>query len=503
MLIISFIILDIIVSKQQSIQSSQAVVVSSSNGILNLITTDSGTSQPTTNSNFLQSSVASNNASVPVTSSSKLVLVPKDFSLQRSSTTTAPISSSITPTTSITLINGGAIVTNSNNKRPLPEQNGSPAKVGLGGVGNTNTLLKTVTGVEPAGNTPNKRNRINGTVIGVSEMIAFAAQQSNQQQQNQSKFVTGSFDLEEHIRALPQLADTHLINALQLRNADGTKGATTAANLVMVSSTPVMATTTFVPSGFNHLKNTSVGMLAKTVTPTTVLLQSQTHSPPPNITSLSNIPLHIQPENLSYPSTTGAKIENAVPLRLVTSTTNSISVPTRMQVSPSPGQSVLIKLAPGQSIAGANVVMAGMAPMTMTGSATGDGSILPLIIRGAPTTMSGTSIAMATTNKPVDLSMTIQLQFGGTVSAVRTLPTQAYLSAPMTIPTVTGASTGAVIVTSSAPSSLGGQSSLQAPACTSPSSSIYSTVISSQGSINQCDGLAALAEIALAQRNIS
>src|SRR5699024_9016617 len=140
--------------------------------------------------------------------------------------------------------------------RPLPEQNGSPAKIGTV-VGNANVLLKNGVGVE-SGNTSNKRNRINGTVIGVTEVIENQLQQQQSQQQSQSKFVTGSFDLEEHIRALPQLADTHLVNALHLRNVEGAKGsATTASNLVMVSSSPAMATSALAVPSVNQLKSTS------------------------------------------------------------------------------------------------------------------------------------------------------------------------------------------------------------------------------------------------------
>lgn len=537
--------------------------------------------------------------SLPPSASSKLVLVPKDFSLQRAAAAAAAAAVSSAPNTSAQLVQmanttvtsipvvtfGSGSANVSNGKRPL-EQNGgsgggSPVKSIIGNgtsAGSTSAaaILKTVNSGS-GDTTPNKRNRVSGIVTGVSEIIlahqASASQQqqlqlqqqqqqqqlnngaSNPQHQNQhsSKFVSGGFDLEEHIRALPQLADTHLINALHMRNAHdgGVSGAgkgalaTATTGLVMVSQAPPTSVITTSALQQQQLKNSTALHFGKSGTPTTTLLHLQhTNSPSPPTNALNqqqqqqHIPLH----HLSVSESSQA---TSLPLRLVTTTSTATNGGQQrtMQVSPS---SVLIKLAPGQTIAGANVVLANTGSLTGAAGATVqtvDGSLLPLIIRGQQPQQQQQQL-----NKPVDLSMAIGEQHHqlshhqlSQLTALRNgqLTTQAYLS-PTTL-TLSGAQLSAAvsaagqagthltIVTSSANhlqphhqnivTSLGGlqqhhQSSqspvgsvsrTQSPSSgqSSSSNSIFSTVISSQGSINQCDGLAALAEIALAQRNIS
>lgn len=537
---------------------------------MNLTTSDSGSaSSIITTTTFIGNSSTGVPSSVagsslpPSTNSSKLVLVPKDFSLQRaaaaavsSASATQLVQMANTTVTSIPVVSFGASNANGNNKRPL-EQNGaggSPLKAQGTSASTTSAaaILKTVN--SGGDTTPNKRNRVNGIVTGVSEIIlahqASASQQQLQLQQQQlnngassnqsqqsSKFVSGGFDLEEHIRALPQLADTHLINALHMRNAHDGKGnaATGTTGLVMVSQAPPTSVITTSAQQQQQLKNSNA-LFGKSGSPTTTVLHLQhTNSPPPT-NQQQHIPLH-------HLSVSEASQATSLPLRLVTTTStasNGGQQQRTMQVSPS---SVLIKLAPGQTIAGANVVLANTGSLSGAAGATVqtvDGSLLPLIIRGQQQTQ---------LNKPVDLSMALggeqahQLSHHqlSQLTALRggQLTTQTYLS-PTTL-TLSGAQlqaavsaagqsgTHLTIVTSSANhlqpqhhqnivTSIGGlhhhqQSSpavgnasrTQSPSSgqNSSSNSIFSTVISSQGSINQCDGLAALAEIALAQRNIS
>lgn len=560
--------------------------------------------------NFNTNNVSTTNN---LSSTSKLVLEPKDFSL-RSSTTSAnsPQASTI----------------NNSLKRPIDSLVDSSSKIGpVAGSSPSNK--------QDIGGTPSKRNRINGTVIGVSDMIAASNNSNNNSisgafagnsgvgsgtavtsgslsvdNNTLSKYVTGSFDLEEHIRALPQLAETHLVNALHLRNQEF-KSSTALTTITTtqitsptktVSGTPVMlmsaaATTVNSLTTSNQFKQNvgNSGLLMKTVqlNPHSTLMSTSSipHSmqQPENLSSQTKIStavtsaINMLPAsafkssglNLSMVSTTNATgINNhasmeALPLRLAAAVNNPGS---RMQLS----SSVLIKLGSGQTIA---VPAAG--PGQVATVQTFDGNLVqlasPLIIRAPPTAGSpamitgpmGANSSATTNNKPVDLSMALHqsnqsdptsvTMAGLQHLSVRTNPAstaqQAYLS-PIAVQPITVSTTGVgqrttisdpsiatsvsssltsplLLSISSAPSislasstnaaitttpttvngnatniSNGGVEKLQQPAPPSPSSSsssssttssMFSTVISSHGSINQCDGLAALAEIALQQ----
>lgn len=486
------------------------------------------------------------------------MLVPKDFSLRSTNASTGSINTS--PTThGLKRSNDGLVVVNSS------------AKGGSGGLG------VSPMGKSESGGTSNKRNRTNGAIIGVSDMIALAANTSSSNvptnlsmgannnvqttsavsmvgNNSTSKYVTGSFDLEEHIRALPQLADTHLVNALHLRNQEMKSTQSTSSATIGAGGTTVMMVATNTPPS-SQLKTNGGGLLMKTVPlnqtsgathllPVSSIqhsnnqqpenLSSQTKLTPSVTSSISMIPSTMiggsksSGLNLSMGvnastagiNTTTATME-ALPLRLVTAaaagTVNNTNAP-RMQVSPS----VLIKLGNLQTIA-VPTATAGQ----MTTMQTVDGNLVPLatplIIRGTTT---GSPVLMTTplggansNNKPVDLSIqqTESTATSANIHATVRSPPHAYLSVtPIASP---NGSAAAAATTTASPmlvsfSSPASKISLAPGATTtnivtdvngpsktanSSNSSLFSTVISSHGSINQCDGLAALAEIALQQ----
>ncbi len=71
-----------------------------------------------------------------------------------------------------------------------------------------------------------KRNRAVSPIGAHSEKgeMTNAKNVSNNQSSSTSKWVSGGFDLEERIKALPQLGDTHLLNALSHSKANKTIG---------------------------------------------------------------------------------------------------------------------------------------------------------------------------------------------------------------------------------------------------------------------------------------
>lgn len=395
---------------------------------------------------------------------SKLFLVAKDFSL-RSPGTCAAAQSGISPAS----------------KRSLDGFNGSPIKQASAG---TTSTLDT-----------NKRPRVNGTVIDVNEVIQAAAAVNAATAQppvvamtmanntSSSKYVTGSFDLEEHIRALPQLTQPAMMQSRNAQLADSKNLG--SSNLLVVTSKSVN----------NPLPNGFVSFPASSIT--------SKHS---NIVTAST-----SKPSLIALSTVGGNEAVGIPLRM---TTSSGAAPVsqalaRVQTSAgSPaGAPMLIKLA----------VPAGGAPIAMVNPLVTmvnnserpptDGTTSTMVNTGGNIHTPATNLilaaaAAATANQGSVVSRPVDLNAGQATVVSR--PSQAYISAMVTshhqsLPIISIQSSSAVNASPLTISTTTVAAS-DPPTSSGQSSPLLSTVISSQGSINQCDGLAALAEIALAQQ---
>lgn len=429
---------------------------------------------------------------------SKLFLVAKDFSLR------SPAGQSGTAA----------------GKRSLDTLNGSPVKI--------DALHNKQAGVDT---TTTKRPRINGTVIDVNEVIQAAAAVNaaaaqppsavamtvvNNNTNTNSKYVTGSFDLEEHIRALPQLTQPAVV---QLRNAQSADGkSVTTPNLLVVTSKGVVNSSAAVANGF-------VGFPATSIT--------SKHS---NIVNAAT-----SKPSLIALATGGGHPGEGFPLRVV-STSGAAALPTaqhtlaRVQTSvgapaAAAGAPVFIQWSGGAAggagggpiaVVDAQSAMSIATPLVTMVNRLADGSTSTMSAVSVPNSTVATTggnihtpatnlilaaaAAAATANqgnnhvgRPVDLS-TSQAAAAATVVS---RPSQAYLSALVTsqqqsLPIISLQSSSAV---NASPLTISTTTADTAATTSSGQSSpMLSTVISSQGSINQCDGLAALAEIALAQQ---
>ncbi|UXI21583.1 Tetratricopeptide repeat protein 35 [Sarcoptes scabiei] len=573
-----------------------------SQGVLNLSTTIDG-STPTTET----LATANNN------SSSKFLLVAKDFSLR---SITAAATANGSQAQSNKRSNSDSLI-GSNNSSSSKNANSSPASNN----GFKPRLSTNHNGlINPNEPSPSKRSRTNGTVIDVNEMMAAMASAStaavtdqhnhSNESQSHSKFVTGSFDLEEHIRALPQLDNNHLVNSLQLRNHHGlTKsnnsvigggsnenGSLNSNSTLMIlttnnnsinnnnnnnirnssSSVPSSSASSMLTTQSNSVKtilyssgsgspilssqhsltthpenmkiNSKTISASKTSSPAAINLNSANRAAPPS-SLINNVDLNMDalPLRLVAAATAGALPAGA---NVTTGSGQTASISPRLSVNPS----VVIKLGTGQAIPVQTI----------------DGNLVPLLIR-APTNVNGSPvnqpILMSTAqiaanpataisnNKPIDLSVAVQstATSSSSLSSSQSAPTSviaesssaaglhhlaavvrttspvinpqqsSYLTTQQTpmllsispeskisLPTSSinnGSNTMTLSSLSSSSSSTtntGSSSSAStalAQSSGSLSSNLFSTVISSQGSINQCDGLAALAEIALQQAN--
>lgn len=378
--------------------------------------------------------------------SSNLVLVAKDFSVR--STASA---------------NDQQASLNGNNKRPMDSSaTSSPLKVGPA------NSMSSVAQVSQPTTTPTKRSRTNGNVIGVNDVIAAAAAgnssvsvasvgqlslssltTSTTNATGGSKFVSGMFDLEEHIRALPQLGDTHLINSLHSRNQEMKNHSQPVSGI----STPSEASLVVMSSQAGTQPNESNNKVLHS----TFEGQPQTLGKTLNLISMASTGGTVQPGaqvfiKLAMPGTGLIATSNAPKV----SVNDAGLVVSSQSSSPHlPGKLLVISGNPVNAshhvVSGANVVT----PALSLISASGTPVSLPV---------------SGDTHRPVDLSMIVNN------SNVR-----AFVSSPGSV------------VTTSVPTAVSSSANGGNPS--------YS-VISSQGSINQCDGLAALAEIALAQRRL-